>query len=331
VSDPIAALPAPTAPISERRYQPDALTVTLDEFGEADRQRVRAVYEFAQGIYLDWLDSEQRDPGVAMARLRETDLHALRAETDRLGEDTPDDARLRSIIHDIRGGSTSAFMSLAELLLDQEVPEEQQLDYLQQLIWLVRDEAKVMRGVIADLDPEMREPDTEHHPHSVRDLVRKWNGMHYDGGDAAVSLSVANGLGDAALANRCLEASAIDRVSYNFLNNAARFSASGDVTIDLRPVEGREMGRVTVVNDLRADERAWLEGRLASDPMVLFRTDVTRGGSGIGMGACAEVVGAAFELTPDQAIRERVIGYDVANGRFYAWFCWPTAEVDTAA
>ena len=331
MTDPIAALPAPTAPVSERRYQPDDLTVSLDDFGEADRRRVRAVYDFAQGIYLDWLESDDRDPGAAMARLRATDLRALRAETDRLGDDTSDDSRVRAIIHDIRGGTTSAFMSLAELLLDQEVPEERQLAYLQQLIWLVRDEAKVMRGLIADLDPEMREPDTEHEPHSVRDLVVKWNGMRYDGGDATVSLSVRNDLGDTALANRCLEASAIDRVSYNFLNNAARFSASGDVTIDLRPVQDREMGRITVVNDLPEDETAWLEERLSSDPMALFRPDVTRGGTGIGLGACAEVVGAAFELTPDQAIRERVIGYEVVDGRFYAWFCWPTADVGTAA
>jgi signal transduction histidine kinase len=328
---PIATLPEPTAPVSERRYQPDDLLVELADFGQLDRARLRSVYEFAQGTYLDWLASENRDAAAAMDRIRSTDLHALRAETDRLGDDTDDTPRLRAIIHDIRGGTTAAFMSLAELLLDQEVPEERQLSYLQQLVWLVRDEAKVMRGVIVDLDPSMREPDTEHKPHSVDDLVRKWDGMRYDSGAGMVSLEVRNGLGSGALANRCLEAAAIDRVAYNFLNNAARFAASDRVTIDLRRVREQPMGRVTVVNDLPADETAWLKARLASDPVALFRPDVSRGGSGVGLGACAEIVGAAFELTPDQAIRERVIGYEVVDGRFYAWFCWPTAEVGSAA
>lgn len=331
MTHPIAALPEPTAPVSERRYQPDGLTVSLSDFGEADRRRLRDIYEFAQGIYLDWLASETRDPAVAMERIRDVDLRELRAETDRLGDDTDQTPRLRAIIHDVRGGTTAAFMSLAELLLDQEVPEERQLAYLQQLVWLVRDEAKVMRGIIVDLDPSMREPDTEHTPHSVADLARKWQGMRYDDGTGAVALEVRNELGTVALANRCLEASAIDRVAYNFLNNAARFAASDEVTVDLRPVPDRPMGRITVVNDLPADETAWLEARLASDPMALFRPDVSRGGSGIGLAACAEVVGAAFELTPDQAIRERVIGYEVVDGRFYAWFCWPVAEVGAPA
>jgi signal transduction histidine kinase len=329
VTDTIAALPEPTAPVSERRYRPDDLMVSLAEFGEQDRGRLRAVYDFAQGTYLDWLASEDRDPAAAMARIRATDLRALRARTDRLGDDTDDTPRVRAIIHDVRGGTTAAFMSLAELLLDQEVPEERQLAYLQQLVWLVRDEAKVMRGVVVDLDPSMREPDTEHKPHSVSDLVRKWDGMRYDSGAGVVSLEVLNSLGAGALANRCLEASAIDRVAYNFLNNAARFAASERVTIDLRPIPAQRMGRVTVVNDLPADETAWLEACLASDPAALFRPDVSRGGSGIGLGACAEIVGAAFELTPDQAVRERVIGYEVAEGRFYAWFCWPTAEIES--
>lgn len=91
------------------------------------------------------------------------------------------------------------------------------------------------------------------------------------------------------------------------------------------------MGRVTVVNDLSPDEAAWLKQKLASDPVALFRPDVTRGGTGLGLNTCAEIVGAAFELTPDQAVRERVVGYKLVDGRFYAWFCWPTADVGAQA
>jgi len=331
MTTPIAALPEPTAPVSERRYRPDDLVVRLEHFGAVDQRRIRELYDFAQGVYEDWLASEARDPASAMARIRATDLATLRDELAQLGDNSSDDPRLTAILHDIRGGSTAAFLSLAEFLLGREVPEATQREYLQQLIWLVRDEAKVMRGIIADLDPALREPDEEHKPHSVSDLVRKWQGMRYDGGGTVVSLSVNNELGTSSLANRCLEASAIDRVSYNLLNNAARFSSSGEVTVDLRPLEQHRMGRVTVVNDLTAEEAGWLEERLASDPMALFRTDVTRGGTGIGLAACAEIVGAAFELTPDQAVRERIIGYKLVDGRFYAWFCWPTAEVGAPA
>jgi len=331
VTTPIAALPEPTAPASERRYRQDGLEVRLSDFGPRDRTRIRRLYDFAQGIYLDWLETEDRDPAAAMARLRDTDLGELREQVNDLGSDTPDEPCLGSILHDIRGGTTAAFLSLAELLLDQEATDDRRPEYLQQLIWLVRDEAKVVRGIIVDLDPAMREPDAEHKPHSVSDLVRKWEGMRYDGGTTVISLHVENGLGEDALANRCLEAAAIDRVSYNFLNNAARFSASGEVTIDLRPLPGDSIGRITVVNDLDEEEAAWLRKTLASDPMALFRPDVSRGGTGVGLGTCAEIVGAAFELTPDQAVRERVIGYELVDRRFYAWFCWPTAEVAAGA
>lgn len=331
MTSPIAALPDPKAPVSERRYQPDELIVRLEHFGPDDQKRIRDLYDFAQGTYVDWLESETRAPEAAMARIQATDLTELRNELAQLGDDSADEPRISSIMHDIRGGTTAAFLSLAELLLDQDVSQDKQTAYLQQLIWLVRDEAKVMRGIIEDLDPEMREPDAEHKPHSVSDLVRKWQGMRYDGGDTVVSLAVNNELGTASLANRCLEASAIDRVSYNFINNASRFSASGEVVIDLRPLTEFDMGRVTVGNDLTPDEADWLEKKLASDPMALFRPEVTRGGTGLGLNACAEVVGAAFELTPDQAVRERVIGYKLIEGRFYAWFCWPTAEADAPA
>lgn len=326
MTDTIGLLPDPTAPLSERRYDPEELIVELAEFGPEDRRRIRRLYDFAQGIYIDWLEHESRSPEAALARLRDEDLPGLREDVADLGDDSPDDPRLQSIMHDVRGGTVAAFMSLAELLVEQEAPTARQVEYLQQLIWLVRDEAKVMRGLIIDLDPDLREPDLEHEPHSVADLVRKWQGMRYDAGTEPVTLTVSNHLGEGALANRCLEAGAIDRVSYNFLNNAARFSASEEVEVDLRPLPGTGMGRVTVVNDLGAGEMAWLEDRLKSDPAILFRRDVTHGGTGIGLGACAEVVGAAFELTPDQAIRERVIGYRVDDGRFYAWFCWPTSD-----
>jgi K+-sensing histidine kinase KdpD len=325
-TDAIARLPDPTAPLSARRYDPGELLVSLDDFGPEDRRRIRRLYAFAQGIYLDWLAHDARSPEAALERLRGEDLQGLREDVADLGDDTPRDPRISSITHDLRGGTVAAFMSLAELVVDQEAPTAREVEYLQQLIWLVRDEAKVMRGLIVDLDPDLREPDLEHEPHSVTDLVRKWQGMRYDVGTAPVTLRVSNHLGDGALANRCLEAGAIDRVSYNFLNNAARFSASREVEIDLRPLPGTGMGRVTVVNELGAGEMAWLEDRLKTDPAILFRRDVTHGGSGIGLAACAEVVGAAFELTPDQAIRERVIGYRVDEGRFYAWFCWPTSD-----
>lgn len=317
-------LPTPRVPVPERRFSPEAFEVHLSDFSAEDQRRLRDLYQFAQGAYTDWLADDDRDPTAALERIRATDLAGLRLETSRLGSGTDSEARLRPIIHDVRSGTVAAFLSLAELLLEADEPAAQQIDYLQQLIWLVRDEAKIMRATIVDIDSALRDDDLEDKPHGVADLVRKWNGMQYTAGTASAQVTVHDELGDTALASRCLEAATIDRIAYNLLNNAVRFSADGAVGIHLDPV-GDAIGRITVENRPTEEEVAWLKPRLATDPLMLFRPEVTHGGTGIGLVACAELVGAAFQLTPSQAVRERVIGYTLTEGRFLAWFCWPVA------
>jgi hypothetical protein len=123
---------------------------------------------------------------------------------------------------------------------------------------------------------------------------------------------------------RGLEASALQRVLYNHLNNAAHFAGSGEVTLDIFPVGSAGLVRWVVTNDVTARQRAWLERSTGGDLRDLYR-----GGPGedgrerLGLALCAEVVAACFGLEdPWEAVEKGYLGARLSDG-YHAWFHWP--------
>ncbi len=114
----------------------------------------------------------------------------------------------------------------------------------------------------------------------------------------------------------------MDRILYNLVNNATRFSADNRVDLWIFPI-GDDI-RFVVANAVEAPAEAWLEERTEGDLGQLFRGGITRGGQGIGLSNCAALVAAAYgQQGPLKAVESGCLGADVLDGVFHAWFHWP--------
>lgn len=302
--------------------------MALGVFEPDTRQAIRSIYAVLEGLYREWLDHPGRDPEVARRYLTPPVVDGLLGSAAQLTAGRDADPALRRLLHDVRGGALSALLGLASILDDVPAPEARAQGHWQSVIWLARDHAKVMRLSVPDLDPEQRRLDEAERLHPVDDLVRKWDGARYGAPGAQVRLTVDSSL-RGALAARCLEAATLDRISYNLLNNAARFSAGPEVAI-LMDEPRRGLGRITVANLVEADQVAWLEEARVRHPHALFQSGVTRGGQGEGLASCAELVASAFAIPVPDALQRHVVGTRVAGGTFLAWFVWPVATGSVA-
>ena len=176
-----------------------------------------------------------------------------------------------------------------------------------------------MRCLLTDLDPPARAADRATKAHAIGHFVDKWNGAHVQGPGGPVTISMRCGF-QGAISARCLETASIDRVVYNLLNNAARFAEGGEVELAVQPM-GNGLTRWVVGNRVSKDEEAFLSGM---DLKVLFAGGVTRGGNGVGLANCAEVVAQCFGLPgPADAARGGYLGAALQGNAFLVWFHWP--------
>lgn len=128
-----------------------------------------------------------------------------------------------------------------------------------------------------------------------------------------------------AVSARCLETASIDRVVYNLVNNAARFAADRAVTLWVFPV-APGLTRWVVENRIAPDQAAFLTDRVGGDLGRLFAGGVTRGGTGVGLANCAEIVADCFGLeSPGEAVGRGYLGAAAVNYTYRAWFHWPVA------
>ena len=148
--------------------------------------------------------------------------------------------------------------------------------------------------------------------------------MHRLPGDRLARVEVDSTY-EGPVSRRCLEFSALDRVLYNLMNNAVRFTADGMVTLYLREI-GANL-RFVVVNEIASTQVATLRESRGDDLGGLFLGGFTTGGDGIGLSICGEFVANAYGL-PDvsAAVRGRHVGVEVAGEAFVAWFHWPKGE-----
>ena len=145
-------------------------------------------------------------------------------------------------------------------------------------------------------------------------------------GDASVEASMDR---DGQLASCCLEISAVDRVLYNHMSNAAAFASDGRVALLAEHRPGGSV-RMTVANRVDPDQRAWLEEQIALDPHALYRERVTRGGEGLGMANAAFFVTQAFRLArTEEALDGGYLGGRLVGDVYAAWFHWPEYVVPT--
>ena len=317
----LSLAPATLPILRPDRFDGAGLEMPLSRFAPRDRLALHRIYRDLEGLSRLWRSmGAAPDWGVLGRRAAEAamtgglfdEAQALGLATREEGLDGPD---VRKALHDIRGGGLTVLLGTAELLALQPSSE----GLARTCAAAARDHAKIMRCLLTDLDPPARSADQATKSHAIGHFVGKWDGAHVQGPAGPVTISVSCGFRGAVSA-RCLETASIDRVLYNLVNNAARFAVGGGVELAVRPV-GRCLTRWVVCNRVGEDEEAFLAG---TDLGALFAGGVTRGGNGVGLANCAEVVAQCFGLPdPTDAVRDGYLGAALRGDSFLVWFHWP--------
>lgn len=320
------------------RYSGGDMSVPLERFAPPDQELVQRLYgvladllallqQHSDNLEASRLALQQFAQGVGWTRL----LHHVQ----RLGgatERQPGDI-LSKVIHDIKGGSLMAisiYLQLFEMGMDTALQGG-----LNQLVFLTRDHLKMMRNAVQGIDPPAQERDSQALKHDVDLLVEKWHRAAYHLGQRSQGAGVA-GVADVivdcqfagAISERCREFSALDRVVYNLINNAARHTADGRVyfSIFAVPAEAPRDLRFVIYNQIDDEHYRKLREHYNGNLGDLFRGGFTTGGSGLGMRICTDFVTNAYGLyNIDQALAEGYFGARCLERYFVNWFHWPIA------
>jgi K+-sensing histidine kinase KdpD len=306
------------------RYDGGGFSVSIHDFPGGDQDTILQVYHQIKGLYDVWLYM-QDGPDYALLK-SQIEQKFNRPEFLKLAQQMGQVAQvnqiaspmLRKVIHDIRGGGLTILVGCAQLLA--LFPEDESL--VTQAVFTARDHAKLMRNAIYDLDPVVTQADERLKIHPIDDFVYKWQDSSFQVHNKSVQVVVRCTF-SGNITSRCLETSAIDRILYNYINNAARFSHDNKVQLSIFPV-GDGLVRWVVRNALSQNQLAWLQETVGTNFGILFKGGLTHGGQGIGLSNCADFVAASFGLEPDEAIKQAYLGAKVRNTHYYAWFHWPT-------
>ena len=222
-------------------------------------------------------------------------------------------------LHDIRGGALAALALTLEFVA---ISSEPTADVVR-AFYLVRDHLKIMRNALEDLDAPARARDTASRDHGTNLLFEKWTGaVHRQKGDRSARVTVDSTY-EGSVSRRCLEFSALDRVLYNLMNNAARFTADGEVVLYLREMDGSL--RFVVANAITDEQRSLLTEAHQEQLGRLFLGGFTTGGEGVGLSVCGEFVANAYGLPEAvDAVAGSYVGARLVDREFVAWFHWPT-------
>ncbi|MCA9694141.1 MAG: hypothetical protein R3A51_03220 [Nannocystaceae bacterium] len=320
----------------EPRFNGDGFGVRLNRFVESDVELFRKVYAGVKRAHALWLhirDHIVEVPFDELLRRYALDefcqqrfllsVRAMGAATYELGVPPRD---VRGALHDLRGG---ALLSIIGHAVAASRGGDLAADETRTLVLRARDHARIMRNAIVDLDPVLREVDGRIKSHSMRDFVAKWDGAVYRLGDRRVTVT-ARCPYDGNVCHYDLETAALDRVLYNHVNNAARFTGDDRVTVFAFATGG--LVRWVVTNTVLPDHNFHLIKTFGDDLGKLYHGGFTRGGHGIGLSACADIVGAAVGVDDrDELLGAGYLGAKIVDHRYLAWFHWPMYTPGAAA
>ena len=307
------------------RYDGGGMSVPLKTFDPEDISLILQVYNTIKTMYdiSLYASAHQNQSDFSLFKDQLTKLSSpeftgiVRAIGTHTTSHGTASSQLQQVGHDIRGGSLMSLIGYAGLLLQD--PSNTQ--FLKTAIALARDHAKMMRNAIPDLDIPVRNADESLKIHHIDSFLDKLDGAVIKFAEKQVEVSVHSTFnGD--ISNRCLETSAIDRIVYNHLNNAARFTSNGQVNFSVFQIN-TSMIRFIITNEVTQDQKVWLENNV-SDFKQLFEKGTTRDSTGIGLNTCAEFIKESFGLPSTQeAVKQSYIGAKLIKNHFYAWFHWP--------
>ena len=310
-----------------QHYIGDSVAVSRARVAPADAAVIQRLYEFLGGLY--GLVAPRLDGGAAAIAalaefLRATDFEGLAQAVGRLGatlDATAVPIDLRMVYHDVRGGGLPALL----LHLDAAACGEAQTEDLERIFVLSRDQLKIIRNAIPDLDPRGYAHDLEDRAHTTDLLRAKWSTPVYRVGEVEVELSLECDF-DGTVSERCMEFAALDRVIYNLVNNAARFAADRRVLLRIFPIRpGAETDlRFVVVNSVTPEHRERIHADLGERLDRVFESSYTTGGHGLGLRIVGDFVTHGYALPSLRAaLEDGYLGARLVRDSFVAWFHWP--------
>jgi len=329
----LAAL-APSERIHRRArpYVGDSVNVPLRALGPVDGAVVRALYDFLGGLY--GLIGPRLGGGMAAIAavrgfLAATGFRELAPRIDRLGATLAAGTvpiELRKVYHDVRGGGLPALLMHLDMVLADEAQERD----VERIFVLCRDQLKIIRNAIPDLDPDGHAHDLEAREHGTDLLLAKWSTATYRLRDAEVALRLRCEF-EGSISECCMEFAALDRVIYNLVNNAARFAADGQVELNIFPIHppsgpnGDETDlRFVVMNRVTPEHRARVHDDLGDELSRVFEGGYTTGGYGLGLRICGDFVTHGYGLPSLRvALDDGYLGARLVRDTFVAWFHWP--------
>jgi signal transduction histidine kinase len=294
------------------RYDGGGFGVPLAAFAAEDRDLIRRVYAVVKAIHDVWVaDRTARDDHELQKDMREAGTDAFAASAAALGTATAargPSPEVRRALHDLRGGGLRLLVSTAALLrLGLPGPT-----LLSTCVALARDHARIMRHAVPDLDPAGRAHDAAPVVQDVGDVVRQWHGVTVQLNHRPVAVAAESSYHGGITASG-LEAAALDRVLYNLLDNAARYTADGSVDLAIFPAGGAAV-RWVVSNAVGPEPAAGGAGGL-------FEAGPA---GGLGLSTCAAIVAACFGLASGgETVAGGYVGARLVGERFHAWFHWP--------
>ena len=200
------------------------------------------------------------------------------------------------------------------------------LEYVdaQRVFLLTRDVCKIMRNSFPHIDQAGYSADQALKQHSVRLLVDKWQKMS--------SLNQVEVITDfhGAIAESCIEFSALDRVLYNCMNNALREHSDSDSPVRLLlkvdDCDAPKHMRVIIENQISEEQQTHLNTKFGNNLGPLFTTNFSTTGSGLGLQVVADFAARAYDATVPDGLAAGYFGAVVDNAVFRLWFHWPVAD-----
>ncbi|MCU0425922.1 MAG: ATP-binding protein [Candidatus Kapabacteria bacterium] len=308
-----------------QRYDGKGFSVSIDDFTPQDRATVTTIYQNIKAVYDLWLYMKEA-PNYAI--LEESVQWLMSDAFVTIGKDLGTEADynsqdIKKVIHDVRGGALMSMVSYATRIATLNLYHK--VDVMRSFVFLARDQAKMMRNAIYDIDVPTRTADERLRIHSIYDYIKKWGDFEYHHNQRIIKVNVQC-LFEGNVTTCCLEASALDRVLYNLMNNALRFADGEMITLTIFPVG--DILRWVIENTVRPEAVEWLQTTVGEDMSSLFRGGITDGGNGIGLSNCAEIVGASFGISAVEAITSGYITAKLIDRTFYACFHWNIVRPD---
>ncbi len=315
-----------------RLQRPDrTVSVETSELPEADVERLKRLYRFVLGIHdrlIGRLDAADvlEELGEQLEPLGFADAHQQAGQLGRGARRRDLEPRLRKAYHDLRGGSLlSLLMHLEMVQLGHGSAEDAARIFI-----LARDQLKIMRNAVSDLDTPRYQADLQDKDHAVDLLREKWASVAYRLPQRGICVELDCDF-DGVIASCCMEFSTLDRVIYNLVNNAAQHSADGAVELSILPIDEADetLLRIVVANRVDDAQRKTLRHRFGDELGQIFRGGFSTSdeGHGLGLRICGDLVAHGFSLpSVPFAVDHGYLGATLLEERFVAWFHWPARK-----